>query len=239
MAADERGAAWSLAERATFLKLARLFRELPPAALHDVAARFRPKRVARGEFVFHEGEPARTLGVLASGGLKIVRETEAGREVILRLVAPGEIFGAAGGWGEPTYPATAVALEDAVVLQLPDSEFDALLGGQPEFARAVVRELGVRLREARARIRDLQTEPVERRLARTLLRLAEQVGVPSPAGTEVAISRQHLGELAGTTLSTVSRTVSVWQQRGIVAAGRERVTIRQPAALAAIADEPV
>jgi CRP-like cAMP-binding protein len=237
---DRRVSGWiSVEERTPLLATVRLFRELPPDLLRAVAARLRVKRVARGDFVFLEGDVARSLNLLAEGRVKVVRETEDGREVILRQIQPGEIFGGAGGWGEPVYPASARAQEPAVVLQLPADAFTTLLREQPDFALAVIRELGTRLREAEARIRDLQSERVERRLARALLRLASKAGVPSDRGIEVGVplTRQDLAELAGTTLSTASRTLAAWDQQGIIAAGRERVTIRRPHALVAIAED--
>jgi CRP-like cAMP-binding protein len=226
-------------ERVALLGTLRLFRELPPELLRQVAAHLRVKRVARGDFVFLEGDVARSLNLLAAGRVKVVRETEEGREVILRQIQPGEIFGGAGGWGESVYPASARTQEAAVVLQLPADAFTALLREQPDFALAVIRELGTRLREAEARIRDLQSERVERRLARALLRLAGKAGVPSDRGVEVGVplTRQDLAELAGTTLSTASRTLAAWDQQGIIAAGRERVTILRPHALVAVAED--
>jgi CRP-like cAMP-binding protein len=114
-----------------------------------------------------------------------------------------------------------------------------LIGEQPDFALAVVAELGRRLREAEARIRDLQSERVERRIARALLRLANKTGVQAAEGIEVGVplTRQDLAELAGTTLTTASRTLSAWDQQGIVASRRERVTILRPHALVAIAED--
>jgi len=217
----------------------RLFHSLPPGVLHQLAAAFHHHRYPRGAFVFLEGEPAHAFNLLAVGRIKVVRETDDGREIILRLITPGEIFGGAGVWGEPTYPASAIAQEDAVVLQMPAAAFATLLESTPSFALALIRELATRLREAEARIRDLQAERVERRLARVLLRLAHKTGVKTPNGVAIGIplTRQDLAELAGTTLSTASRTLSAWDQQGIVEAGRERVTIRKPHALTAIADE--
>lgn len=230
---------WEPAERAALLGAVRLFRSLPPPLQLQIAGHFRVRRLQRGEFAFLEGAPAAELNLLAEGRIKVVRETEDGREVILRQISPGEIFGGAGGWGEAAYPASAVAQDDAVVLRLPAREFRALLEREPAFALAVIEELGVRLREAEARIRDLQSERVERRLARALLRLAQRHGRRRAADAlvEVTVSRQDLAELAGATLSTASRTLSAWDERGIVVASREHVAIRDPAALAALADD--
>jgi CRP/FNR family transcriptional regulator, nitrogen oxide reductase regulator len=230
---------WDEAERVALLTSVRMFAALSPAVLGQVARRFFPRRFQHGEFVFLQGMPATALNLLASGRIKVISETEEGREVILRQIGPGEIFGGAGGWGESRYPASAVAQEDAVVLQLPASEFRALLAGQVESSLAVIHELGLRLREAEARIRDLQAEHVERRLARALVRLAAQQGhAPIAAvGLVVRLTRQDLAAVAGTTLSTASRTLSAWDQQGIITTGRERVTIRRPTVLMALADE--
>jgi CRP-like cAMP-binding protein len=230
---------WDLCERMTFLGSAPLFGQLSREILEEVAAHFRVKRVPRGDFVFLEGTAATSLNVLAEGRVKVIRETDEGQEVILRLIEAGEIFGGAGGWGEPTYPASARAQEDAVVLQLPARSFSDLIIHQPTFALAVVQELGQRLRTAEARIRELQTERVERRIARALLRLADKSAVNTANGIEPGsrLTRQDLAELAGTTLSTASRTLSAWDQRGIVAAGREHVRILRPQALVSIAED--
>ena len=229
---------WDAAERAVHLTTVPLFARLAPETLRKVAVRFHPKRIRRGSFVFHEGEPASALNVLAEGRVKVIRETAEGRQVILRLINPGELFGVSGGWGEALYPATAQALDDVVVLQLPAREFTSLLETHPELAIAVIRELGGRLREAEARILDLQTERVQQRIARTLLRLANTAarGTAMPGGASLGLSRQDLADLSGTTLSTASRTLSAWHRRGIVVAGREQVTIRDLEALTEIAD---
>lgn len=230
---------WDIDQRVAFLSGAPLFGQLSQTVLDEVAAHFRIKRVPRGDFVFLEGNPATSLNLLAQGRIKIVRETGEGQEVILRLIEPGEIFGGAGGWGEATYPASARAQENAVVLQLPAESFSELIAHQPAFALAVVYELGQRLRTAEARIRELQTERVERRIARALLRVANKTGVKTEHGIELGspLTRQDLAELAGTTLSTASRTLSAWDQLGIVAAGREHVTIVRPHQLVSIAED--
>ena len=233
------GGTWNADARTAFLRGVRLFRGMDDATLAAAAGRFRVRHFADGEFVFLAGMRAGSVNLLGSGRVKVVRETEEGREVILRFIQPGDLFGGAGGWGEAEYPASAVAQGQTVVLQLPAREFDALVAESPAFARAVIGELGRRLREAENRIRELQTERAEQRIARALLRLANKTGVKTAAGIEIGVrlSRQDLAELSGTTLSTASRTLSAWDRQGVIVAGRERVTIARPHALVAIAEE--
>jgi CRP-like cAMP-binding protein len=234
-----RAQVWDEAGKAAFLRRVRLFEGLSDAVRRDIATRLQVRQAKRDSVVFRAGRPADSLNLLADGRVKVIRETEDGREVILRVIGPGEIFGGAGVWGEPVFPATAVAVEDAVVLRIAAVDFAALLAEHPSLSLAVIRELGARLREAENRIRELQTERVERRIARVLLRLANKTGVKTADGIEIGVplSRQELADLVGSTLSTVSRTLSAWDQQGYVAAGRERVVILKPHRLVAIADE--
>lgn len=238
---SERQAVWDVARRAALLRRVRPFDQLEPSTLDPLAARCRVRSVERGSVLFVEGQPADAVHVLAEGEVRVVRETDDGREVILRLIRPGEMFGGAGGWGADRYPATTVAAEASVVLVLPAAEFERLMRDFPDFALAVVRELSARLRDAEARIQELQTERVERRIARMLLRLANRMGNRTERGIEIdaTLSRQAIADLCGTTLSTASRVLSGWDRQGILIAGREHVIIVRPHDLVAIADDIV
>jgi len=232
------GRSWDVARRHEFLATLPLFREIAPDVVRQIAVAISPRSIRRGEAVFLEGEAASAFHVLAEGRVKLVRETDDGREVILRLIQVGDVFGGAGIWGESHYPASAFSQEDSVELQLSCPAFTDLLQAHPEIAQAIIRMLAGRLRDAEARIRDLQTAQVEQRIANVLLRLANKTGVKTVDGIKIGIplTRQDLAELSGTTLSTASRTLSGWHQRGIVQAGRERVTILQPHVLVAIGE---
>jgi CRP-like cAMP-binding protein len=83
------------------------------------------------------------------------------------------------------------------------------------------------------------TERVERRVARALLRLVHDAGRRVEGGVEVAfpVSRQDIAEMTGTTLYTVSRLLSAWEERGIVRSGRRRIVLIKPDALVAIAED--
>jgi CRP-like cAMP-binding protein len=93
------------------------------------------------------------------------------------------------------------------------------------------------IQEMQERYRELATEKVERRIARALLRLAAQMGTKNESGIELSFTRQDLAEMSGTTLYTVSRTLSDWERQGLVEAGRERVLIRNPHGVVSIAEE--
>lgn len=228
---------WGEAERSQLLRQTEPFGRLSPETVQHVARLLRPRRVERGEFVYLEGQSADRLNLLARGRVKILRETETGGQVILRLINAGELFGVSGGWGEDVYPASARALDESVVLRMPASDFDSLIRTHPDLALSIISGLGARLREAEERILALQTERVEQRIARSLLQVAAGMdNLREERLFAVPLSRQDLADLTGTTLSTASRTLSAWHRKGIVYAGRERVLIRRPDVLTRIAE---
>jgi CRP-like cAMP-binding protein len=96
-----------------------------------------------------------------------------------------------------------------------------------------------RLHDLQRRYRQAMTERVERRVARTLLRLVREAGRRVDHGVEIdfPISRQDIAEMTGTTLFTVSRLLSAWEDRGIVRSGRQRIVLTKPHALVAIAED--
>ena len=85
----------------------------------------------------------------------------------------------------------------------------------------------------------MSTQQVERRVAHALLRLAKQAGRKVEHGIEIdfPISRQDIAEMTGTTLHTVSRTLSAWEQQGLIESGRQRIVLRDPHRLFELAEE--
>ena len=107
------------------------------------------------------------------------------------------------------------------------------IGDPLELSVTALGTLGSRIQEAHARLREMSTEQVEQRVARAILRLASQAGRRVEQGVEIEcpLTRQDIAEMTGTTLHTVSRILSRWEQEGTVASGRQRITIRKPHAL--------
>jgi CRP-like cAMP-binding protein len=97
------------------------------------------------------------------------------------------------------------------------------------------------LQEIQDRYRELATERTEQRVARALLRLTAQLGRKVEEGVlvDMALSRQSLAEMTGTTLYTVSRLLSDWERRGLIQTGRERVVIIKPHDLVQIIENPI
>jgi CRP-like cAMP-binding protein len=137
------------------------------------------------------------------------------------------------------YPLSAEAVQDCLALAWEAGAVRRLMEQYPSLALGGLQLVAERFRHLQARYLELATERVERRVARALLRLARQAGKRVENGIllDLPLSRQDLGEMTGTTLYTVSRILSGWEQDGIISTGRERIVICKPHGLVTIAED--
>jgi CRP-like cAMP-binding protein len=220
-----------------YLNLSALFQTLARSDLQGLLQSAGERRKRKGEFYFHQGERAAEVYVLTSGTVKLVRADPDGQNVILRIVAPVEPFGDRAVFGGTTRLSSAQALDDSRALVWDAPTLLQAMMSHPGVSLDAVRLMEDRLEEERSRLQDLSTSPVERRLARLLLRLAQSMGHKMPQGIaiELSLSGQDLAELTSATPSTVSRILAEWRRADIVDARRERIFILNLQRIAAIA----
>jgi CRP/FNR family transcriptional regulator, nitrogen oxide reductase regulator len=214
-----------------------LFRGLPPEAIEDLSALAQQRHLCAGTLVFSEGAPARAVHVLTSGFVKMAQTTPEGARVVVRYVGPGEPFGTPALLGDQPYPADAVAVTDAIELQWPARTLQELLANHPDIALNAIRIMEERLRDLEGRLRELSNDPVERRVAQTIVRLVRKTGRNLAGKLEVPfpLTRQDIADMTGTTLHTVSRMLGAWEQQGLIERGRQRVVVTKVEALAGLA----
>jgi CRP-like cAMP-binding protein len=216
-----------------------LFRGLDQPSVDAIVRAGSLTRRKRGEFFFRQSQPSDRFYLLRSGRIKLTQLTPDGELVLVRLVAPGEAFGGVALFGHRTYPVSAQAAADAQAIGWSGRLIASLMQRHPRLAMNTIELLAGRVQDLQERFQELATQQVERRLARTLLRLVRQAGRRVDGGVliDIVLSRQDLAEMTGTTLFTVSRLLRQWDQRGVVRATRQRVLVRQPHALVSIAEE--
>jgi CRP/FNR family transcriptional regulator, nitrogen oxide reductase regulator len=212
------------------------FAGLPNEALDEIMAQAQPLRVPKGEAAFRQGESADRFFLLLHGRLRVTRLNPQGQQMVVRFIAPGDMFGVAMAIGADAYPGTATAAVDSLALAWPNSVWAGLIARYPSLALNTMQTLGARLQASQERILDLSTQHVEQRIASAVLQLARQAGRKTDEGLliDFPISRQDIAEMTGATLHTVSRTLSAWEERGLVECGRQRVTVRDPNGLLAL-----
>lgn len=229
----------SIDRRFELLKQARFFAHLAGAALEDVNSRFQEVHFQQDEWLWHQGDAADHLYVIAAGQVKLLQHTAEGKDVLLDLAAPGELIGGLAAFGNTSYDGAAQAHTDCCVLRVTTQAFQQLLELHPTITLQVLEFAGSQLQLAREAIRGLSVDTVEQRLARTLLRLAEKHGEADEEGVliQMPLPQQDLAALTGTTVETVSRVLSQFRSRGLIRSGRRWVALSDQVELQRIADD--
>jgi CRP/FNR family transcriptional regulator len=222
---------------AEFLRRAPVFAGLPMREVQTLASVAREDRYRARDYVFMEGDPARWFCLVKAGHVRIIRHARTGRDVVLELLGPGEMFGGVAVMERRPYPASAQATEPSTVVKLPQEAIVALAERQPSIIREIALMIGRRLRGAHDSVTSLAVDPVEARLASALVRLAEREGSPGASGVALPfpLTRQNLADMTGTTVETTIRVVSRWLKDRVVAEEGGHLVLRDVEALRALA----
>src|SRR5262245_49627751 len=215
-----------------------IFRGLQEADQRRVASLATIREYARGDHLWDEGDPAEALTLIVRGRVKVVRSSEAG-DVILEIFGEGEPVGAIAVYNYIPYPASAVCLEPVTLLVLPRRDYFELLDRNPEFARGVIRELTKLVIALTRKVEEMRGQPVETRIAQLFLTLAERMGKETREGIEIplALSRQEVADLVGTTVESAIRVLSRWGREGVLITGEGRFLIPSKDKLRAVTEE--
>jgi CRP/FNR family transcriptional regulator len=210
-----------------------VFRRLAPDDRQRLAAVSRLKGFTRSDRIFSEGDPADFFYTILSGRVKIYKMTPTGKDVILEIFGPGDPLGAVAAYEGRAFPASATALEDTSCLLIPRGSFFALLEEHPSLVRGLLLGLTHRLVELTNRLTELTGGRVEARFARLFLKLTQNVGKPTAGGTQIplALSRQELADMTGTTIETCIRIMSRWGKDDIVRTEKEGFVVLDKGAL--------
>lgn len=191
----------------------------------------------RGEVLFGEGDPSDALFVIVDGLVKIVKLMPTGKELILEIFAAGDPVGAVALFAGHAFPASARAIEPSRCLVTPRSAFFRLLESNASFVRGLLAGLTLRQLELTSRLAELAGARVEERLARWLLRKGEELARHEHGGVFIplALSRQELADMTGTTIETAIRVMSRWAKSGLVATREDGFVILETARLERVA----
>ncbi|GIK17392.1 MAG: transcriptional regulator [Planctomycetota bacterium] len=226
-------------ERIRLLEGVRLFQGLNAAELSEVVGAAKRLERKRNATLFRQGQEATRFFVVLDGRVRISQIAPDGHQIIARYAGSGELFGCVPLFGGDAYPGTATAVTHCTSLSWDRSTTARLMERYPRVAVNALHLLGEELAQLRGRYQELATQRVEQRVARALVRLVGQAGKRVEEGVliDFPLSRQDLAELTGTTLHTVSRILSAWEDHELIASGRRRVVIRRPHDLVTIAED--
>ncbi|HTM00632.1 MAG TPA: Crp/Fnr family transcriptional regulator [Candidatus Omnitrophota bacterium] len=214
-----------------------LFRGLSAEDQKRLAALAALRNYDRGDFLWRAGDPAEQLTIVVKGRVKIVTHGDTG-DTILELFEEGEPVGAIAVYNYIPYPASAVCMEPVVLLTLPRRDYFELLDRNPDFARAIIRELTKLVVAMARKLQEMRGQKVDARIAQLFLTLAERLGKEVKGGIEIPIqlTRQEIADLVGTTVESSIRVLSRWGRERIVISGENRFLIPSREKLREIAE---
>jgi CRP/FNR family transcriptional regulator, cyclic AMP receptor protein len=183
--------------------------------------------VVKGEILFHEGEFGDHLFLILEGKVKLGHASTDGRESLMAVLGPGEMFGELSLFDPGLRAATATALTQARVLSLGNTQLMPWLAGRPEVAAALLQALARRLRRTNEAMADLVFSDVPGRVAKALMELGEKFGTLIPGGLLVThdMTQEELAQLVGASRETVNKALADFAQRGWISLESRQVLI--------------
>jgi CRP/FNR family transcriptional regulator, dissimilatory nitrate respiration regulator len=195
-----------------------LLATLPATLFEEIAPLCACRPVAKGEFVFGEGDAASFLPILLTGRVKLFRIAPDGREQVLHLVRAPASFAEAAVFGPGVFPATAQALAASELATLPRERLLELLSRRPEVALAMLASISYWLRRLVDLVDGLSLHTVEERVAAYLWSAFTRSSLPLVRGVRVRLEdpKHLIAALCGTAPEVLSRTFRKLEAEGIV-----------------------
>lgn len=215
-----------------------LLKLLDDDELRELLRYARLRHARAGEVLFQKGDPGDGLLAILSGRIKISTLSEDGKEVVLNILGPGELFGEIALIDGKDRSADASVMEAADLVVIDARDFMPFLHARPELTTRLLVVLCNRFRWISDLYEDAIFRHLPARLAKHLLRLAGTFGEPTDDGPRIGIklSQQDLGNLMGTTRESVNKQMRVWMADGLISVEAGYITIRDSDSLEAYAE---
>ncbi|MGK9170377.1 Crp/Fnr family transcriptional regulator [Inquilinus limosus] len=229
----------SPAERRRLLSETPFFAAFPPAQRDALAARLTERSHPDGDTIFLRGDEGTSLMIVASGRVALRLTSPQGREILLAILDPGEIFGEMSLLDGRGRSADAVAFGPCRLLSLERRDVLPVLRESPEACIRLLDLLTNRLRRTSDQLEGVALLNLPSRLARLLLALCEAHGARSPGGEvllPLALSQRDLGQLIGASREKVNLQLGRWAAEGLLRREEGALAICDTEALTDIAD---
>lgn len=209
-----------------FLRSVRPLRSIAESELDRLRPCLRHRTLAKGEYVYHQGQGAEYMYFIRQGRVKVC-QTANGKEMILGVYGTSELLGCCGLIGDVCYPCYAEAIEPSEIVFLSREAFHRLLSGVPTVAAELLSQMVRRLREAHCKMRSLALEPVEERVITVLLELGKKHGTRQNGRVTLPshATRRQVSEMAGTTIETTSRVITKLRRAGLIECSKRRTIL--------------
>lgn len=178
--------------------------------------------------IFTEGDAPEWFYIVATGKIKITKISHDGKEIILEIISPNDIFGGVAVLRNFPYPANAVAMEDSEVVKISRKNLMRLVDRFPNLMYLIALQLGDRMKSSYDSLKNIALDRVEARIAALLLKLSNKVGLETDEGLviDMRLTKQDVADMVGTTVETSIRTFSKFKKQGLVADSDGKIIIK-------------
>ena len=220
-------------DRLQILKKSLFFSSLSESSLKEISRFFSEEKYQRDDYIFFEGDLPEWLYIVMEGRVKLLKHSDTGKDIILQIYSPGDMFGEVSLFDRKPYASSSQAMEPSSILKMPRKDFFLFFGRHPFVATEMILELGRQLGDAQTTIKSLAVDRVEQRIAHILLKLAGKVGVSEKGGIMInlPLTRQDLADMAGTTVETAIRVMSRFTKSKVIKPADGKIFLLNPQAL--------
>jgi CRP-like cAMP-binding protein len=210
------------------LKKIDLFKNLSDDELKELEPYLVSTAFKKKEEIFMEGDQPEWFYIVSKGKIKITKLSHEGKEIILELISPTDIFGGVAVLRNFPYPANAVAMEDSEVIKITRKNLMRLVDRFPNLMYCIALQLGDRMKSSYDSLKNIALERVEARIAALILKLANKVGIETKEGIaiDMRLTKQDIADMVGTTVETSIRTFSKFKKQGLLSDREGRIIIK-------------
>ena len=209
------------------LSRAGIFQGVDPVAVQHLIEQMETVRYPRGTTIFDEGEPGDRLYIITSGKIKLARHAPDGRENLLTVMGPSDMFGELSIFDPGPRTSSAVCVTEVQAATMNSELLKKWVDDHPEIAQQLLRVLARRLRRTNANLADLIFTDVPGRVAKTLLQLANRFGVQEGSALRVNhdLTQEEIAQLVGASRETVNKSLAEFVSRGWIRLEGRAVTL--------------
>lgn len=218
-----------------YLKSCELFERLTPSQCERLESRARSRKFDRNSLIYVPTDAGESVLLLTSGRVKIYHLTGEGKQALLAIIDPGEMFGELAMLDAGQRDEFAETMEASTVVLIPSEAIQQLMEDSPQLSLGVTRMMGLRRRRVERRLKSLLFRSNRERLIHLLLELVEKYGQSTAEGIRIGIklSHQDLASIIGSTRETVTVVLGELQTEGSVIVQRRQIILTRPHDLAA------
>jgi CRP-like cAMP-binding protein len=211
---------------------------MQPAELDEILTFATERRVRRGQMIYQRGDNGSSMVVVLRGRVRISTVSGDGKEVTLNVINPGEVTGEIALLDGKPRSADATAIEDTTLLVIERRHFLPFVRRNEDLFLRLLAVLCSRLRQTSTALEEIALFDLPIRLARVLLKLADDYGRPNAAGTRIdlKLSQRDLSNLVASSRESVNKQLRTWRENGTIDLENGFLVLRRPAVLRALTD---